>query len=76
MKTLPFLKSLHELGLGAKRQGCQKASVLLTLSTLQGAIKGVSGYKRVLALGSVTCHPLIMKEPAEAQTQHLHSDGS
>ena len=57
--------------LGAKRQGSEKASVLLTLSALQEATKVVSGYKRVLALGSMTCLPLMIKEPAEAQTQSI-----
>lgn len=53
--------------LGAKRQGSEKASVLLTLSALQETTKVVSGYKRVLALGSMT----MITEPAEAQTQSI-----
>ena len=54
---------------GAKRQGSEKASVLLTPSALQEATKVVSGYKRVLALESVTHLPTMIKEPVEAQTQ-------
>lgn len=56
---------------GAKRQGREKAPALLRLSTLQEATKVVSGYKRVLALGSMTCLPLMIKEPAETQTQNI-----
>lgn len=57
--------------LQAKRQGSEKASVLLTLSALQEATKVANGYKRVLALGSMTCLHLIIKDPAEAQTQGM-----
>lgn len=57
--------------LQAKTQGSKKTSALLTLSALQEATKVVSGYKRVFALGSMTCLPLAIKEPAEAQTQSI-----
>lgn len=52
-----------------KRKGSEKDFALL--SALQEATNVVSGYKRVLAPGSATCLPLMIREPAEAQTQSI-----
>lgn len=57
--------------LQAKRQGSEEASALLTLAALQEATKVVNGYKRALALGSMTCLHLIIQDPAEAQTRGM-----
>lgn len=49
----------------------QWKGLCITDTALQEATKVVSGYKRVLALGSMTHLPSMIKEPAEAQTQSI-----